>query len=236
MKYYITGKGGFIGQHLVKHLKGLGHQIIEQIPDPEEHTIINLQAYGNHYHQKDISQIIEANILNLYELISDAREVSCARFINVSSSSVTLPHQTMYSAAKLFGEQMVSSFNDPRFVNVRPYSVYGPGEAAHRFIPTVIRALHTGETIDLDLDAVHDWIHVEDFITAMLAGVTEIGSGVQHSNLAIVRMLETISRKELRYNKRKVRDYDTSRWVCRQGVAHRNIYDGLKQTYESFTG
>lgn len=244
MKYYITGSSGFIGSHVCTYLfeKGLPYKNISRpFAEPvfwdktEEFTLIHLSAYGNHYNQQDYSQIIESNILDLEKLLVVAKHKNCKKFYNISTSSVHLPVQTMYSTSKRLGELMVESCNYPRFVNIRPYSVYGPGEAEHRFIPTVIRALHTGEKIKLDHGAVHDWIHVEDFVNAMFNGHTEIGTGESYRNWEIVEVLEKIADKRLKFEIASLRKYDTPKWFCKSGVPHRSLFDGLKQTYEHFT-
>lgn len=234
MNYYITGAGGFIGKHLVKYLKDRGDSVFGEDDNINgEYTVIHLSAYGNHYHQTNTDEVINANITQLINLISNCKpDPMLIKFYNFSTSSVTLKHQTLYSATKLVGEKIIESLNDPRFVNVRPYSVYGPGEADHRFIPTIIRCLKSGEQMPLDEDAVHDFIHVEDFIEAMFNGHTEIGSGEQTSNLGIVNMLQDISGKLLNYWPRLLRKYDTTDWRCPVGVPHRSLYDGLKQIWE----
>lgn len=239
MKYYITGANGFIGQHVCEFLKG--HEIVTMKYNhwPSEFdkgsTVIHLAAYGNHSYQTDPQQIIQSNIITLRWLLEAFKISEAVKFYNISTSSVTLPVQTLYSASKLFGEQLVNSYKDKRMVNVRPYSVYGPGEAAHRFIPTVIRCLRTGEEMQLDCDAVHDWVYVDDFITAMFADIKDIGTGLQYSNLQVVRMLEQISGKELNYIPVKnIRPYDTDDWhgPVISSAAMRGLFNGLKQTYE----
>lgn len=243
MRYYVTGANGFIGQNLVKwlcnvvplrrdYLAWLAFNITEANP----FSVIHLSAYGNHYYQQNQTEVIQRNVTDLNNMLDVLRtSKSCLKFYNISTSSIQLPTRTLYSVSKELGEKLVESYQDPRFVNVRPYSVYGPGEADHRFIPTVIRALHSGETIQLDEEAYHDWIHVDDFISAMFNGYTNIGTGVSYQNLDIVLMLEAISGKKLNYTKAKLRSYDTKDWVCPEGVPHRDIYEGLKQTYEFFT-
>jgi len=237
MTYYITGANGFIGQWVLNYLNGKDVRMIKHNHFPFKFdagsTVIHLAAYGNHSHQTDRNQIIQSNITTLRFMLDAFHLSEGLKFYNISSSSVTLPHQTLYSASKQFGEVLVNSYNDSRIVNVRPYSVYGPGEAAHRFIPTVIRCLKSGEVMQLDCDAVHDWIYVEDFIKAMFDGYTSIGTGIKFTNLQIVRILEQISGKELNYNPVKnIRPYDNLDWVCQKGVPARSIFDGLKQTYE----
>jgi len=246
MNYYVTGANGFIGRNLIRYLTESGQNVtpvprhfeesIFDIEFEEPFTFIHLSAYGNHYNQKDTSQIIKANIQDLKLLLAYFKNFKQPeKFINVSTSSITLTCQTMYSLSKHFGELMVDSMNNKRFINVRPYSVYGPLEAGHRFIPTVIRALKNRETIQLDPYSKHDWIYVDDFIEAMLQGIPNVGTGVSTSNLEVVKILEHLSFRELKYTPGKMRDYDTQNWVCPVGVKHIPIYEGLKRTYESVT-
>lgn len=243
MKYFITGANGFIGKAVCSYLENKGEEIVKHIRlgkytgshvlARECDVIIHLSAYGNHYHQTDVYEIVERNINDLLKLIEIAKQSkSLVKFYNISTSSVTLPVQTMYSASKLFGETLINSLKDERFVNVRPYSVFGPGEAAHRFIPTVIRCLKTGETMQLN-GSYHDWIFISDFIEAMFSGETEIGTGERYSNVEIKRMLEEISGKKLNFEPMPLRIYDNKNWVCKKGVKHIPIYEALKLTYES---
>ena len=245
MRKYVTGANGFIGKHLVDTLdQKQGHDVmlvkrpisvLNNHKEDQPFEFFHLSAYGNHYDQKDIDQLIQSNIADLSTVLKFVKNDNCVKFYNISTSSIQLPKQTIYSTSKLLGELMVESYGDSRFVNVRPYNVYGPGEAAHRFIPTVIRALESGETIQLDEHATHDWILVDDFINAMFEGHTRIGTGKCFTNLDIVWMLEDISKRKLKYEPAKLRIYDTNNWVCAKGVDHIPIYEGLKLTYESFT-
>jgi len=245
MRYYVTGANGFIGKHMVKYLEGQGHEVVKVgrevnvelylVDDTEPFEFIHLAAYGNHYDQTHHRSIIHANIGAVHNIAIALHESkNCKKFYNISTSSIQLPKDTLYSVSKRFGELMVESYNDERFVNIRPYSVYGPGEADHRFIPTVIRALKTGETIQLDEKARHDWVYIDDFIRAMFAGYKMIGTGASCTNLDIVHLLESISGNKLKFEMAHLRSYDTNRWECVKGVPHRPLREGLKQTYESF--
>lgn len=239
MKYFLTGAGGFIGKAICEYLKG--HEIIKFNRYSDNYrealnceVIINLSAYGNHYNQTDAAEIIKRNILELKNLTSFvSKSNTLQKFYNISTSSVTLPVQTMYSASKLFGETLINSLKDERFVNVRPYSVFGPGEANHRFIPTVIKCLRTGETMQLDIYPEHDWIYVDSFIDLMFNGVIECGSGQCYTNLEVVRALEKISGFKLNYETvPSIRNYDTTDWVCPiRNELKIDLFEGLKLTY-----
>lgn len=228
--FFVTGRNGFIGRRVIDFLKG--KEIVQTMT--RGCTVVHLAAYGNHHFQTEADKIIQANIADLKSLIDESLFLGVEKFYNISTSSVTLPVQTLYSASKLLGETLINSLKDERFVNVRPYSVYGEGEAAHRFIPTVIRHLKSGEQMPLDPYAVHDFIHVMDFVAAMFEGNKDIGSGVQTSNAAIVSILEEISGKKLNYYPAELRNYDTKNWVSPNPVPCRNLRDGLKQTYDYY--
>jgi len=119
-------------------------------------------------------------------------------------------------------------------INVRPYSVYGPGDAKHKFIQLVIEYLHTGKYIAINESPAHDWIYIDSFVKAMFSGATLIGTGTKTTNLEIVRILEEISGKKLNYIKGKMRSYDNENWICKQGVPDIGLYEGLKRTYEYY--
>lgn len=236
--FQVTGGNGFIGKHLVSYLEEKNQQVRLIKRDlsnvKNEGTIIHLAAYGNHYNQSDIEQMIKANVTMLKKLINKTKR--CDRFINISTSSVLLKKQTAYSFTKKLGERMIDNLQDSRYYNVRPYSVFGKGEADFRFIPTVIRCLQSGETMNLVKNATHDWIYVDDFVKALMNGYQDIGTGIKKKNIEIVKMLQDISGKKLKFVAVKnLRDYDNNNWRCSDGVPSIPLYDALKLTYDSFT-
>lgn len=240
MVYAISGSSGFIGSALQRRLAADGHTVhpikryqlgaVESLNAWLEaqsvDAVFHLAAYGNHFGQIDHKEIFRVNVLFTLNLLkaSGTRKV-----YNFSTSSVTLPIRTLYSISKMTGEWISESF--PNAVNIRPYSVYGPGEAPARFIPTVCRCLKSGDRMTLDESATHDWIYIEDLVTAVLNGHTEIGTGEKRTNLEVVRKLEEISGKKLSYAAGSLRSWDNGNWVCPGGVTHMSIEEGLLKTW-----
>lgn len=233
---YLTGSHGFLGKAIGKYLENRNIPFVTHNRHFKTfsniefcNTVINCQAYGNHYSQTNISETIKANCSDLTKLLL---QCSGKKVYNISSSSVHLKVQTPYSLTKQLGEMIVNSFNNPNFVNVRPYTLFGEGDAETHLIPTIIRHLKSGEPMKLDPSPRHDFIHVEDFIHYMFKGETEIGTGLSWSNLEIVEMLETVSGKKLNFEiVKNIRHYDTIDWKAPK-ILKSDIYQRLKQTYD----
>ena len=252
-KALVSGSSGFIGSHLVSSLEALNVEILKlphqlltsDITELESKVkafapdvIYHLAAYGNMSNQTETGKIIESNILGTWNLLSATKDIPYKGFVNFSTSSILLPHQTVYSASKLSTEALCKAFVDEYrkpIISVRPYSIYGDGEAEFRFIPTVIKALIYNETIDLDTTATHDWVYVKDFVDASLnlkiGGVVNMGTGYSHTNLEVVKKLERMSGKKLNYNEKKMRSYDTTGWVCPEHTVVSDLEEGLFKTF-----
>ncbi len=245
MTYYISGSSGFIGRAISKYLNSkpwadtlFAIQRQWSMDDLRDHFrqippdyIIHTATYGNHHEQRDFAQMVEANIISTYNILEAAKGFDYKKIYNFTTSSVLLKNQTHYSITKYCAEQLTGMYRD--VVNVRPYSVYGPGEASHRFIPTVINCLITGNEMTLDEGATHAWIYIDDLVKALFEGETELG-GEFISNKEIVLMLEEISGKKLRYISGKLRDYNCAD-VPAPGICYTSLFEGLKLTYDYFT-
>jgi nucleoside-diphosphate-sugar epimerase len=246
MNYYISGISGFLGTAITKYLVKKDEEVFS-IPrnssikdlktlfnyiNPD--YIIHLAAYGNQCYQKDFKETVKANIIGTYNLLEAAKGFDYKTFYNLSTSSVTFfDKPTYYSITKLCGEQLAGMYKN--VVSVRPYSIYGPGEQDHRLIPTVISCLNTGGEMILDEKACHDWVYIDSAVEALFSGAVKIGTGIKTSNLEVVKMLEDISGKKLKYTSGTLRVYDNEDWVCKEGVKDIGLYEGLKRTYEYYS-
>lgn len=257
MKKIVVISQGFISSYLIKRLKELKHQVTvyhhgEKMDFKGVDYIFYTSSYGNHYHQTDEYKIFKANVYDYMELLKLTRDVEYRGLIYFSTSSVNLPVQTNYSESKYIGEiigkKVFKRFNKP-IIAVRPYSVYGVGEADFRFIPTIISHLKSGESMPLT-EGTHDWIHVEDFVEALIkimdkslsfGGKTiSIGTGKQTSNHEVVKILEKISGKKLKVVETpNMRPYDNSNWVADTTIIkslgwkqNYTLEEGLKKVWE----
>jgi nucleoside-diphosphate-sugar epimerase len=241
VKCVLTGWNGFIAQNLEKTLKGsefsvLGmprdilydfRKITEFFNYNKPDFIIHTAAYGNKYSQDNDFETIYANIIGLANLLEMTRNIDYQGFINFSSSSVMLSHETFYSATKASGERIVRAFvnkyNKPVF-SVRPFTVIGKGEQEEHLIPRLIKSCQLGIEIPFVSNPVHDFIGVKDLCEAVLClmqyadklkgQIIDIGSGECISNKKIKEIVEKITHKKANIKEvESLRPYDTKKWV-----------------------
>lgn len=269
----ISGINGFLGRHLSDTLLRKGHKVagiprdlfidtnalthylIEARPDYIFHT----GAYGHHYNHGDIDQMLATNVFNTYLLLKFSRQLPLKKFVYVGTSSEyglktramsetdPLNPQGPYATTKACASLLTQMYDNT--VVVRPFSLFGEGEAEWRFMPSVIKALKNGEHISISPFPKHDWIYVEDAAEAIvkvaessLTGAVNIGMGKQYSNLEIIRMYEKIARKKLNFSETSgLRVYDTDHWVANisklKSIGYEVTYGlrcGLKRTYDYY--
>lgn len=263
MKVATSGASGFVGTHLNKYLEKRGDLVFSiprkiyydyselkrELENFNPDYIFHLAAYGNMAHQTDPLEMIYANIEGTYNLLDASLGTPYKALINVSTSSVMLPHETFYSATKAGAERICKAFadnHDKPVVNVRPYSLYGIGEAYYRFIPTVFNSCLTGKPMNLDPLAVHDWLYIDDFIEHIvsladnalienLQGQTiTSATGIPTKNRKVVELIEKITgKKAVIAEEKSLRIYDNTEWVSnRLNLDSTPLELGLKLIYD----
>lgn len=126
--------------------------------------------------------------------------LGCSRFVGIgtcleydvshdrlSEASPTRPN-SVYAATKLAYAlllEQIAATEGMRYTWTRLFHQYGPREDARRLVPTVVRALLTGERALLSSgEQVRDFLHVEDVVAGIeaaagsLDGAVNIGSGI----------------------------------------------------------
>ena len=225
---YITGSSGFLGKHLLKALKKgvvcIPHKEISSYKFKPFDYFYFLSTYGNMYFHKENGKILKANIIDLINVMEKAIRFNFKSFVFISTSSVKLKIQTMYSRAKKAAEEILLSdierYRAPICI-IRPFSITGVGEQKEHLIPTLIRSCMTGELVNFVPSPVHDFIDVSDVISGILnlsqnsaRGIFELGTGKSYTNQQVLEIVEKITGKKANINiVDSLRDYDTNDWV-----------------------
>lgn len=220
---YVSGAGGFIGRHLLKRLPNAVSVPRGLLPINDEAmgTYYWLASYGNLHGQKDAQATLSANLYLPLTLAIGWK----GKLVYVSTSSVKLPVQTLYSRCKAAAETVLFGLPGERLTVcvARPYSVTGVGEQSCHLIPTLIRSCLDGEPMELYPDATHDYVDVEDVVDGLLrlgtqreSMLVEFGKGWSVSNAQVKNMVEAVTgcRANVKFVGR-LRSYDCTDWCCR---------------------
>lgn len=237
-KYLITGGTGFIGQNLTKKLNG---DIYLFSRDEEIETAVSFQRPDYIFHLAaeiyDDSKMFESNVKLTYRLLEATKDLDYKALIIVGSSSEyglkdhpiredeVLEPFHLYAgtkgAASLLALSYAKKYQKPIMI-ARPFSVYGPFEPEHRFIPTALRSIRNHDVLPVAPGS-HDFIYVDDFVDGLLAmsqkprvgEIYNFGTGKQFTNLEVVNIIEEVTGKKMNYELvPKMREFDTDCWVC----------------------
>lgn len=161
---------------------------------------------------------VDNNVLGITRLLEWVKEWQPqAKIINISTDEVyghlgkydlpftensPLHPRSPYSASKASADLIAQSFHETYGMDIlttRCCNNYGKHQHDEKFIPTVIRSLVEGKKIPVygTGENVREWIHVEDHNKAILrlaeigdsGGVYNVGSGVEKTNLEIIRTI-----------------------------------------------
>lgn len=225
---FVTGSSGFLGRNLVSRFDdftAVPHEDILHTNFKDAKNVYFLSAYGNLANHTDVNEIIEANVVDLVDVLEGINPRTIKSFVYISTSSVKLKVQTMYSRTKRAAEEILlaymEKYNLPVTI-IRPFSITGVGEQPQHLIPTLIRKIKSGETVELAPDPVHDFIDVQDVVEGVInlsgnyaRGIFELGTGISHTNQQVLEMVEEALGKKAKVQiAHGLRIYDNEDWVC----------------------
>lgn len=225
-KVYITGLG-FIGRKLATKLGGytaIPHTRIQGTDFSDATKVFFCSTYGNMSNHTDENDIIRANITDLVYTLSSINWNKIESFVFLSTSSVKLKVQTMYSRTKRMAEEILlaymEKYNAPITI-IRPMSVTGVGEQKSHLIPKLIDSCLNGTQMQFVEEPCHDFIDVEDIVDGILSlsnhrakGIYELGTGQSVSNKKVRELVESVTGKKANVDiVNSLRGYDTTNWV-----------------------
>lgn len=232
-KILITGASGFIGQALVAKLRSEGWGVIPlDSTDGDianQKTLSNLEqeslAHAFHLASKTFvpdswsnpQVFCHINVLGTINVLEFCRKsripmtyVSAYVYghpdrLPIGENSAIRPSNP-YALTKRLAEEACEFYArayDLPVTTIRPFNVYGIGQADCFLIPTIIsQALNGGKEIMVeDLAPRRDYIYLEDLVTALLATlktaggyrVYNIGSGSSLSVREIIEVIQEIA-------------------------------------------
>ena len=230
--------------------------------------IIHLATYSNYRNQSDVEQMTEININGILNLLIASKNINYKMFINTGSSSEygikekpmkendLLEPISFYAATKASATLLCKAFaleHKKPIVNLRPFSVYGPGEEEKRFIPTIVKAVMDNKPIMLTPgNQRRDFIYVEDVVDVYIKTISQgpklagqmlnIGTGIEFTNDEVVEILFRITGKRAKIEKGAYpkRLWDTQHWVSDISKAQKllrwkpkfSLEKGLLETYK----
>lgn len=226
----------FIHQSDIRNEKEI-EKIIKKInPD----YIFNVAVIYGHSSLDKANEVLEVSILGTANLINACSKTDFSGFVQFGSSleygpkdkpineNERLNPTTLRGVAKASATLLCLQFgiaeNRPITV-IRPFSVYGPFENQNRLIPTAINAAIYDKPLNLTAkDYFRDMVYVSDVVescllsaaTGIVGEVFNIGSGVQNSNLEIIKTVEEVTGKTIAKNigKYQPSPCDTDNWVA----------------------
>ena len=241
MRYFITGKNGFIAKHLLGKLQ---NEIVETT-SRQDNTIEKLNIFKPDiiFHLcaeiQNVDNMFETNVKLTHDILEYCRHHSIVKLIVIGSSSEYgrkqnpisetdfLDPMTIYEGTKSAASMLVQSYsftyNIPTTL-IRPFTIYGENEKSNKLTQILFNKYNKNEVLYLT-SGVHDYMYIEDFINALLKitfykeekifNIVNVGSGIQTTNEDFVRCVQNV----LNYNfiiqltnNKKV--YDSENWIC----------------------
>jgi nucleoside-diphosphate-sugar epimerase len=194
MRFTVFGARGFIGSHMVAHLRAAGHEVLEPSRSAEEiagtdfgHVVYAIGLTGD-FRTRPF-ETIEAHVTALARLMRDARYeswlyLSSTRLYGTGAGRgpcrevdpicVTPAPDALYDISKLQGEALCLTL--PRSRVARLSNVYGPGMGTASFLGAVLDELRRGDAVIREAPtSCKDYIALAS-ICPLLAAITTRGA------------------------------------------------------------
>jgi UDP-glucose 4-epimerase len=202
--------------------------------------IYHLASYGNHPQHYDsadaLVRIAEINVMGTANLLAASLDLDIDCLINTGSAFAeygagTEPMQelqrlvpsTYYGAAKAGATLLASAYGATtgrRIITLRPLYVYGPGDWAFRFIPTVIGKCLRGDVLSVtSLQERKNFVFIDDVVDAYRmaalaqsqdAPIINIGSRSESTLADVIRLVERCVGRTVHYVEGS---YDQLQWI-----------------------
>lgn len=161
--------------------------------------VVHLAAAGVNPGDRDRDTIYTVNSAFAPRIVSIGAELGAKAVVTVGSSAeyhgrpvtqpldedVPLETEKLYGASKAAGGILALAEGVAIGVpvgHIRLFNVYGPGEAAHRLLPSLARSLSEREVVKLSPGTqIRDFVHVDDACNGLIATLSALLDGHMRS-------------------------------------------------------
>ncbi|SKC63686.1 NAD-dependent epimerase/dehydratase family protein [Paraburkholderia hospita] len=162
-------------------------------------VVFHLAAAGVHPADRNREELIRANATLPADVVSAARDAGVSSVVLMGSSAeyagpqaglltedMQLESRKIYGASKAAGGLLALATAAECGLPVavlRAFNVFGPGEAEHRLLPSLVAKLTRGEPVSLSLGTqVRDFVYVDDACNGLIAAATALSESRMHSS------------------------------------------------------
>jgi nucleoside-diphosphate-sugar epimerase len=154
-------------------------------------VVFHLAAYGTNPSDRDIDQTLRINVMLPALLVRLCKERGAAVVIAGTFSEYRAPEKRipvtelsplessgLYGTSKAAGGLMAAALATNLDVSLRIlrfFHVYGPGEASHRLLPSLVGGLLQGRRVPLSVGTqVRDFVYVADVVEALIRAAAQM--------------------------------------------------------------
>lgn len=157
-------------------------------------VVVNLVAAGVCPSERDPASLVQINSVLPCELVAIAQDVGVKAFIQIGSSAEyartsalepvmeesPLEYEKLYGASKAAGALLAKAWGAQTGLPVmalRLFNVFGPGEAPHRLLPSLVTKLKNEQMVSLSAGTqIRDFIHVDDVCAGIITAVDALNA------------------------------------------------------------
>lgn len=229
MIFTVFGATGFIGRHLVDHLKALGYQV----NTPARGAMLNKGVCLGHViyaigmtgdFRRRSFDTIDAHVCFLSSLLKHYQYESFlylsstriysglnANVLAMESTPVPLSStpDALYNLSKMLGESLCLSIPNPKVRIARLSNVFGKGQSVHTFLGSIIASIKSENAVEIyeAPESCKDYVWIGDVVSVLvdiaLRGthqVYNVASGQCTAHAEIAHKLTEIWRCTITFN------------------------------------
>lgn len=159
-------------------------EINELVKNVNPDYVFHLAAYGVDSSKKKYSNAINTNIVGIVNMLNSVKDTQCKKIINMGSCAeygnkkglmeekMCLDPVSIYGSTKACATilaHQIARLNNIDIVTLRPFGIFGEGEAPHKIFCHIILSLLKGEDAELtDCEQYRDYCYVENIVDGMV--------------------------------------------------------------------